>query len=87
MLLPALKGFDTMVIIYLVVLITVFGMGLQSAFGKLFATETYGSTTMITGNVTQAAIELVASFGIEGMRVRHRGLALRSTLQVGFRAK
>jgi len=57
-LLPALKGHDTMVTIYLVVLITVFGMGLQNAFGKLFPTQTYGPTTMMTGNVTQAALDL-----------------------------
>ena len=33
-LLPVLKGFDTQVIIYLVVLTTTFGMGMQNAFGK-----------------------------------------------------
>ena len=65
-LLSAVKGFDTKVVIYLVVLITVFGMGLQNAFGKLFATETFGPTTMMTGNVTQAAIEL-------GHLIRNRG--------------
>ena len=57
-LLPVLKGLDTEVIIYLVVLTTAFGMGLQNAFGKLFAKATYGPTTMMTGNVTQAALEL-----------------------------
>jgi len=57
-LLPVLKGPDTQVIIYLVVLTTVFGMGLQNAFGKLFVKATYGPTTMMTGNVTQAALDL-----------------------------
>jgi uncharacterized membrane protein YoaK (UPF0700 family) len=33
-------------------------MGLQNAFGKLFAKETYGPTTMMTGNVTQASLDL-----------------------------
>ncbi|HXB10236.1 MAG TPA: YoaK family protein [Puia sp.] len=42
----------------IVVMLTVFGMGLQNAFGKLFAKETYGPTTMMTGNVTQAALDL-----------------------------
>ena len=57
-LLPLLKGTDTQVIIYLVVLMTAFGMGLQNAFGKLFAKATFGPTTMMTGNVTQAALDL-----------------------------
>ena len=42
----------------IVVMLTVFGMGLQNAFGKLFGKETYGPTTMMTGNVTQAALDL-----------------------------
>ncbi|HXB94639.1 MAG TPA: YoaK family protein [Puia sp.] len=42
----------------LVVMITTFGMGLQNAFGKLFAKKTYGPTTMMTGNVTQASLDL-----------------------------
>jgi uncharacterized membrane protein YoaK (UPF0700 family) len=44
--------------IYILVLVVVFAMGLQNAFGKLFAKETYGPTTMMTGNVTQAALDL-----------------------------
>jgi uncharacterized membrane protein YoaK (UPF0700 family) len=67
-LLPVLKGLDTQLIIYLVVLTTTFGMGLQNAFGKLFAKATYGPTTMMTGNVTQAALEL-------GNLIRQRGNA------------
>jgi len=45
-------------IIYPVAMVVVFAMGLQNAFGKLYAKETYGSTTMMTGNVTQAALDL-----------------------------
>ena len=41
-----------------VVMITVFAMGSQNASGKLFAKATYGPTTMMTGNVTQAALDL-----------------------------
>ena len=66
--LPVLKGFGTQVISYLVVLITTFGMGLQNAFGKIFTKATYGPTTMMTGNVTQAALEL-------GNLIRKRGNA------------
>ncbi len=43
---------------YAVAMSTVFAMGLQNAFGKLFAKETHGPTTMMTGNVTQASLDL-----------------------------
>ena len=36
----------------------VFSMGLQNAFGKIYSKETYGPTTMMTGNVTQAALDM-----------------------------
>jgi len=45
-------------VMYPVAMIVVFAMGLQNAFGKLYAKETYGPTTMMTGNVTQAALDL-----------------------------
>jgi uncharacterized membrane protein YoaK (UPF0700 family) len=65
---PVLKGPDTQLTIYLVVLTTTFGMGLQNAFGKLFVKATYGPTTVMTGNVTQAALDL-------GKLIRGRGNA------------
>jgi uncharacterized membrane protein YoaK (UPF0700 family) len=43
---------------YTVVMFIVFAMGLQNAFGKLFSKETHGPTTMMTGNVTQAALDI-----------------------------
>lgn len=43
---------------YTVVMLAVFAMGLQNAFGKLYAKETFGPTTMMTGNVTQASLDL-----------------------------
>jgi len=43
---------------YMVTMVVVFAMGLQNAFGKLFAKETYGPTTMMTGNVTQFALDI-----------------------------
>ncbi len=45
---------------YLITMIVVFAMGLQNAFGKLFAKETYGPMTMMTGNVTQFALDIRA---------------------------
>jgi uncharacterized membrane protein YoaK (UPF0700 family) len=46
---------------YVIVMIVVLAMGLQNAFGKLYAKETYGPTTMMTGNVTQASLDLGSS--------------------------
>lgn len=43
---------------YTVALTAVFAMGLQNAFGKLYSKETHGPTTMMTGNVTQASLDL-----------------------------
>jgi uncharacterized membrane protein YoaK (UPF0700 family) len=40
------------------VMLIVFAMGLQNAFGKLFVKETIGPTTMMTGNVTQLALDI-----------------------------
>jgi len=42
-----------------VALMVVFGMGLQNAFGKLYSKDIYAPTTMMTGNVTQAALNLL----------------------------
>jgi len=47
----------TDLMMYSVVMLTVFAMGLQNAFGKLYAKETHGPTTMMTGNVTQASLD------------------------------
>ncbi|MEY8759023.1 YoaK family protein [Chryseobacterium tongliaoense] len=43
---------------YAVAMTAVFAMGLQNAFGKLYAKETHGPTTMMTGNVTQASLDV-----------------------------
>ena len=43
---------------YFDVMLVVFGMGFQNAFGKIFSKETYGPTTVMTGNVTQAALDI-----------------------------
>jgi uncharacterized membrane protein YoaK (UPF0700 family) len=43
---------------YTVTMMAVFAMGLQNAFGKLYAKETHGPTTMMTGNVTQASLDV-----------------------------
>lgn len=51
------NGMFTEIIMYAVTMMAVFAMGLQNAFGKLYAKETHGPTTMMTGNVTQASLD------------------------------
>lgn len=43
--------------IYLIVMMVVFALGLQNAFGKLYSQDTHGPTTMMTGNVTQLSLD------------------------------
>jgi uncharacterized membrane protein YoaK (UPF0700 family) len=48
--------------IQIAALIVVVGMAFQNTFGKLFNKSTYGLTTVMTGNVTQAGIDLMKIF-------------------------
>jgi uncharacterized membrane protein YoaK (UPF0700 family) len=58
LILPRLGMGGTGFCMYLIVLITVFALGLQNTFGRLFTKETFGPTTIMTGNVTQASMDL-----------------------------
>lgn len=51
-------GYSSQWTVYVIAMSTVFAMGLQNAFGKLYSKETIGPTTMMTGNVTQASLDL-----------------------------
>jgi len=62
--------------IYTVVMFVVFAMGLQNAFGKLFSKETHGPTTMMTGNVTQAALDIGSLY-----RAKFRDASVRLSLR------
>ncbi|MCK7560023.1 DUF1275 domain-containing protein [Chitinophaga sedimenti] len=44
--------------LFSIAMVLVFAMGLQNAFSRLFTKETYGPTTIMTGNVTQLALDL-----------------------------
>jgi len=48
------------VTMYITVMLVVFALGLQNAYGKLFSKEVHGPTTMMTGNVTQASLDFGA---------------------------
>jgi len=45
--------------VQLVAMLTVMAMAIQNTFGKLNSKVTYGLTTVMTGNVTQVALDLV----------------------------
>ncbi len=47
--------------LHLVTLLIVFAMGIQNAFSRIFSKETFGPTTVMTGTVTQAALDLSGS--------------------------
>jgi uncharacterized membrane protein YoaK (UPF0700 family) len=57
-LLPHFSSLEAHLCMYTSVMITVVALGFQNAFGKMFAKETHGPTTMMTGNVTQASLDL-----------------------------
>ena len=64
---------------YLIAMLVVFAMGLQNAFGKIYAKETYGPTTMMTGNVTQASLDLGNSL-LSGFKNTDAGISLKKQL-------
>ncbi|MFT3825138.1 MAG: YoaK family protein [Chitinophagaceae bacterium] len=51
------KGNASHAMLFGVSMIIVFAMGLQNAFGRIYAKETFGPTTIMTGNVTQLSLD------------------------------
>jgi uncharacterized membrane protein YoaK (UPF0700 family) len=45
--------------VLLIAMIIVVALGFQNTFGKLFNKATYGLTTVMTGNVTQASLDFI----------------------------
>jgi len=43
---------------FILAMFFVIAMGFQNAFGKIYSSETFGPTTVMTGNVTQLSLEL-----------------------------
>jgi uncharacterized membrane protein YoaK (UPF0700 family) len=58
--LPVPEGIHSWPVL-VVTMIVVCAMGFQNAFGRLYGKETYGPTTVMTGTVTQAALDLTGS--------------------------
>jgi uncharacterized membrane protein YoaK (UPF0700 family) len=69
----------------LITMLIVFAMGLQNAFSRLFSKQTFGPTTVMTGTVTQAALDL--SVGVTtgfADETRRESLKKQSVMIVGF---
>ena len=49
-------------VLYGIAMLIVFALGLQNAFGRIYSKETHGPTTMMTGNVTQASLDVGTLF-------------------------
>lgn len=62
--------------IFAIALLIVLAMGLQNTFSRLFAKETYGPTTIMTGNVTQLSLDIE-----QGFRVGFRDVTVVTALK------
>jgi uncharacterized membrane protein YoaK (UPF0700 family) len=72
-------------LMYLLTMMIVFAMGLQNAFGRLYSKETYGPTTVMTGNVTQAALDLLGTFTTRfADEAKWASLKKQSVMIIGF---
>lgn len=54
----ALSGTNSPWLLNGISMLIVFALGHQNAFGKLYGQQTYGPTTVMTGTVTQAALDI-----------------------------
>ncbi len=71
--------------LHLVTMLIVFAMGIQNAFSRLFSKQTFGPTTMMTGTVTQAALDLSAGVATGFADETKRGsLKKQSVMIAGF---
>lgn len=88
LILPALEIMPISDCMYFVVMVTVFALGLQNTFGRLFAKETFGPTTIMTGNVTQASLDLgnILRKGINADAASRASLSKLAVIIGGFLA-
>lgn len=73
--LPAPEGIHAWPVL-LVTMVVVCALGFQNAFGRLYGKETYGPTTVMTGTVTQAALDLA-----DGLTTRFKDPLRRESLK------
>ena len=79
-----LVDMETSFNIFLLAMITVFAMGLQNGFGKLYPSTTYSATTIMTGNVTQITLDFMRHIKTKSRSIELRRAIKRQGLIVGF---
>lgn len=62
----------------------VFAMGIQNALNKIYTKSIYGPTTVMTGNVTKATLDLCGYFGKDNPEEKMLSLKGSAVLIVGF---
>ena len=68
-----------------IAMMTVAAMAFQNTFGKLFSKATLGFTTVMTGNVTQASLDVIRLFSTKPFDTEAKiSLKKQSILIVGF---
>jgi len=73
--------------VQLIVMLIVTAMAFQNAFGKIYNKATFGLTTVMTGNVTQAALDLIGLMsGKPGDTETRTSFNKQITLIAGFLA-
>jgi uncharacterized membrane protein YoaK (UPF0700 family) len=76
---------SSFVSMYSVTLMIVFAMGLQNAFSRLYSKQTFGPTTVMTGTVTQAALDVSASLSNRFTDItKAESLKKQSVMIIGF---
>ncbi|WP_114937621.1 YoaK family protein [Mucilaginibacter endophyticus] len=68
---------------YIGAMTVVFAMGLQNAFAKIHPKKTYGPTTMMTGLVIEAALNIGAIFRINGVYALSEVTLYRQLMTIG----
>lgn len=78
------SGFEQMTMLkYLVAMQAVLAMGIQSAFGKRFAEDTYGLTTIMTGNLIELSLQTESYLGSGLKKARLLVLIIRRSITIG----
>ena len=68
-----------------IAMLTVAAMAFQNTFGKLFSKATHGLTTVMTGNVTQASLDLIKLFSAKPFNAEAKvSLKKQLILIIGF---
>lgn len=75
---------DNTGLLHLVTMLIVVAMGFQNTFGKLYSQQTYGPTTVMTGNVTQASLDVIDSLTMPEKTAKRESLKKQLVIIAGF---